>query len=302
MPSDLKRHSRPVAIAAFVATASALAITAPLAGAQLHPGSYTLKTVDLNVSAQSSGGGYLACPTGQRIVSGGAYWHQPGQGPDASNPAGNSLGSSTPTTDGKGWYADGGTEGAQQLTITALCLPRSQVGKYTLKTVDLSSSDTAGGYLACPTGQRIVSGGAYWHAPGQGPDPSSVDDWIGSSTPTTDGKGWYADGFTDSARQLTITALCLPKQQIGTYTLKTVNLNTGADGGRAGGYLKCPKKQRIVSGGAYWHPPGQGPAPSSAGTDQMGSSTATTDGKGWYADGVGPPDLQLTITALCLPA
>ena len=98
--------------------------------------------------------------------------------------------------------------------------------------------------------------------------------------------------------------MCLPLRRIGAYTLKTTTLDgvpesNGDD--YAGNYLSCPKNERIVAGGAFWHQPGQGP--DFNGVHWLSSSTPTTDGKGWYADGAtATAGDELTIVAQCLPA
>jgi hypothetical protein len=288
-----------------VVALGSLAVVSP-ARAVLHPGQYSLNTLTLDHAHANPGGSYLTCknPSTQRVVTGGTFWHLPGQGPNASYAYAYEMGSSAATFDARGWYADGAGD-FSSMTITALCLPKSQVGNYTLKTrtFDVSAGGAAGGYVKCPQTQRIVTGGAFWHRPGQGPDPSTDPGLIGSSSATFDAKGWYADGQTFTTSQLTITALCLPMTRIGTYTLRKTTLNQAH--GVAGGYLKCPTSQRIVAGGAFWHQPEQGPDPSNALMDDLGSSAATFDARGWYADGRGSsssPTEQLTLVAQCLPA
>jgi hypothetical protein len=294
-------RSRVVAALGVGVSVGALAAVVPVASAALHPGHYILHKVTLG--GTGAAGSYLTCknPKKQRVVTGGAFWHAPGQGPDPSNAATYLLGSSAATFDAKGWYADGESV-ASSLTITAQCLPKSEVGTYTLRkhTYTVASGDVAGGYVKCPRGQRIVTGGAFWHQPGQGPDPSSDPGYLTSSSATFDAKGWYADGpAAFGGGQLTITALCLPASHIGKYTLKKTTLTPSS--GVAGGYLKCPNKQGIVAGGAFWHAPGQGPDPNNARQAALGSSAATFDAKGWYADGQANNGLQLTLVAQCLP-
>lgn len=301
--------TRRLAIAAVVgllASLGAVAARAPAASAALHPGQYTLNTVTL-AAGTGVAGSYLTCknPKRQRIVTGGSFWHAQGQGPDPNNADADIMGSSSATFDAKGWYADGRADNLF-LTITALCLPKSQVGTYALRTqtFDVSADKSTGGYVTCPNKQRIVTGGAYWHQPGKGPDPNTNAHnlaYIASSSATLDAKGWYADGWNHRASQLTVTALCLPNSQVGRYALRTKTFSRQANG-TAGGYLKCPAGQRIVAGGAYWHQPGQGPNPANAPNVTLGSSAATFDAKGWYADGRADSSTsQLTIVAQCLP-
>jgi len=190
----------------------AVAIATPVS-AHVGSGTYKLRTTDLTAADGASVGNYLSCPKGKRIVSGGAFWHRPGEGPDAL--LGGYLDSSSATTDGKGWYAAGRnvTTLQLQLRIVALCLPKAKVGPYSLRTRDLAVpalGGRVGGYVTCPAGRRIVSGGAFWHVPGEAPDPE-LGQSIGSSTATTNGKGWYASGRSlyDVALELRLVALCL---------------------------------------------------------------------------------------------
>ena len=264
-----RRRMASAAVVGLLASLAAVAGQAPAASAALHPGQYTLSTLTLAAGSDSIAGSYLACknPSRQRIATGGSFWHAQGQGPDPNNGDASRMGSSSATFDAKGWYADGHAVNGLFLTITALCLPKSQLGTYAVRThtFDVSAGNSAGGYVKCPPKQRIVTGGAFWHQPGQGPDPTTNSGYVASSSATFDAKGWYADGWTHHASQLTVTALCLPRSQVGTYTLKTETFNPRANG-TAGGYLKCPARQRIVAGGAFWHQPGEGPDPNNAPT------------------------------------
>jgi hypothetical protein len=293
------------AVFALVASFVALASQAPVATAALHPGQYTLNTLTLDDLGGGPAGSYLTCknPSKQRIVTGGSFWHASGLGPDPNNADMYVMSSSEATFDATSWFGDGASISSSSdfLTITALCLPKSQVGTYTLKYHSFRAvGNIAGGYVKCPRGQRVVTGGAFWHQKGKGPDASNPGGEIGSSSVTFDAKGWYGDGFTPVGDQLTVTALCLPSSRVGNYTLKKETLPAGSNG-VAGGYLKCPKNHLIVAGGAFWHAPGKGPNPSNALQDQLGSSAATFDAKGWYADGDGTSSLRLTIVAQCLP-
>jgi hypothetical protein len=189
----------------------AVAIASPVS-AHVGSGKYKLRTIDLTAGDGASVGNYLSCPKGKRIVSGGAFWHRPGQGRDAQPPA--FLRSSTATTDGKGWYAAGRNDDdlQLQLRIVALCLPKKKVGTYSLRTQDLvvASGGGAGGYVSCPSGKRIVGGGAFWHRPGEGPD-AQLGGYLDSSTATTNGQGWYASGrnFDVDTLQLRLVAQCV---------------------------------------------------------------------------------------------
>ncbi len=175
-------------------------------------GHYKVKTHNFVVSGGSVGGGYVKCAKGERVVSGGAFWHASGS--STPMPEAGAIYSSTPTTDGKGSYATGysQTVGNLDLEGVALCLPSKAVGHYTVKTHNFTvpSFSVAGGYVNCAKGERVVSGGAFWHASGSStpiPDAGPIQ----NSAPTTNGKGWYATGrdLTTGALDLQEVALCL---------------------------------------------------------------------------------------------
>src|SRR4051812_436787 len=115
-------------------------------------------------------------------------------------------------------------------------------GTYALAETDLNASagTRVGNYLLCPNGKRVVTGGAYWHRVGQGPEPG-LQASIQSSAATFDAKGWYAAGFNYSSDmlQLKIYAMCLAPKKVGTYKLVYTDLGVGpggptnANGGRS---------------------------------------------------------------------
>jgi hypothetical protein len=280
-----------------------LALAAPVS-AHVGHGTYRIKTLDLTAEDGQFAGNYLACPSSKRAISGGAYWHRPGQGPDPSLGVG--LTDSTVTSDGKGYYASGRNFSGEQLqlTIIVICLASSSVGTYTLRTDDLTIADEdyGGNYLACPAGKRVVGGGAYWHTvPNSGPGDNYA--YLTSSTATSDGRGWYVSGLRNQTAPtigLQILALCVPKAKVATYTLRTTTL-TVQGGHEAGGYLACPKGKRVVTGGAYWNDiPNTGPHYQD--DVLLRSSTPTSDGLGWYASGYdySGKTMGLTISVLCL--
>ncbi len=296
--SRLRRTLRGPALVA----AATMALVAPVS-AHVGHGSYRIKTIDLTAAADAWTGSYLACPSNKRAISGGAYWHREGQGPDATLSAWTT--DSTVTSDGQGYYASGWNRSNEtlQLTIIVICLASSSVGTYALRTQDLAIDypDYGGDYLACPKGKRVVGGGGYWHrVPNSGPGENSA--YLTSSTATSDGKGWYVSGrpYKTASLRLQILALCVPKAKVATYTLRTRTL-TAPDGGRVGDYLACPTGKRVVTGGAYWHDvPNSGPSANDA--VRLLSSTPTSDGLGWYAAGsnFNNRTMGLTIEVLCL--
>lgn len=298
------RVSRIVFAATALLSVMALAVPA-IASAHIANGSYSLKTVDLAASPGQRPSVWLKCGRGKRVVTGGAFWHVPGQGPTAG--LGVWLQSSTPDYGSMNyWYAAGYNYGATTLAlqVVILCLPAADVGAVTVVTQDLAvpnapqPGNTAGNYVACPSGQKAVTGGAYWHRPARGAD-SSLSAVVQSSTVTTDGRGWYAAGanYSPDTLVMTIVVKCLPAGSVGTFDLRTAeptSNNLWVDG-----YLACKTGFRVVGGGAFWHKAGLGP---DATLDAyLRSSTATTDGRGWYAGGKQfQSGLHLQIVVLCV--
>ena len=71
-----------------------------------------------------------------------------------------------------------------------------------------------------------------------------------------------------------------------------------------GGYLSCLPQQRVLTGGAFWNTTNQAPQPGVADHGYLANSTATDDGKGWYADGYHRSDagpLSFTESVRCVP-
>ncbi len=287
----------------------ALALIAFLVGTAgvaeaLTPGSYVAKTTNFSVSPRTFNGNYLSCPNGDRVVTGGGFWHASGSAKPLTG--GGLLGNSTPTTDGKGWYATGYNASFTQtrdLEEVALCLPGKRVGHYVVKTKNFTIANTqfGGDYVRCPKGDRVVAGGAFWHAGGSG-TPLASGGFVTNSTPTTDGKGWYATGqnISGATADLEEVAQCLPAKQVGKYTLRKKSF-TLPNQKFGGGTLNCPKGTRIVAGGAFWHARGSGKPVARLG--YIANSTPSAHGKGYYATGenyFSVKKSQLEEVALCL--
>ena len=141
-------------------------------------------------TADAVAGGYVSCPAGYKVFTGGAFWWR--NSPDEfliGDPT-LTLNGSTPTFDGNGWYADGlnfNDAVDANLRVIARCLPEGRLDKVKLRkeTVGVSSSGPVDRRVACPDGTRIISGGAFWHYPGAAPDWTSAFDRLASSGPTS---------------------------------------------------------------------------------------------------------------------
>jgi hypothetical protein len=180
-------------------------------------------------------------------------------------------------------------------------------GTYTVINPEVSvpNGNTEGGYLSCPAGQRVLSEGFFWHVAGAPPDPANTHSArMASSTPTSDGLGMFSSGYSASTTLMRQSVLlCLPSSVIGTPYTTVVGDSPAGASSVAGGYLPCPGGQRIVSGGAFWHLPGQGPDPALGANSWITSSTPTTDTRGWYADGKNASLTPRVLTTVihCLP-
>jgi hypothetical protein len=165
---------------------------------------------------------HLRCRRDQRVLTGGAYWHEAGQNPVPNQTFGLYVSSSAPMRNGRGWYASGinGSGSDANLEIVALCLPEKRLRGVvardkTVKLVPPAPNDpvAAGGYVRCPKGTLVLTGGAEFHRGNRPPNPRDVGlATISSSAPTKDAKRWYADGshqFGPNVR-LDVIALCAP--------------------------------------------------------------------------------------------
>lgn len=157
----------------------------------------------------------VTCPAGYRIVTGGAIWQIPGDPPSPSVAATATLSGTSATVQGDGWWAGGRREqnSAARLRVLGLCRPKASVGRLTTVTQDITNANAATGqYVSCPTGQRVLSVGAYPHPTGDPvPDVDGVKlTSLRSVTPTTDGKGAYA-AAVQIWDQLAIVLHCRPR-------------------------------------------------------------------------------------------
>jgi hypothetical protein len=284
----------------------ALAVDASPVAAALHPGSSTVVTRDINV--EQDGGidsGLVSCPTGKRIVTGGAYFHLPGKGRDPTLEA--YLSSSAPVTDGRSWFAAGVNweSVGLRLRIIARCVSKEVVGTYVVRTLDvpLAFHEAGGGTAACPAGHRIVTGGAFWHLPGKGRD-KGLQAYLRSSAPTSDVDGWYASGWSDVGTSLVlqVVALCLRAASVGAYAVKRNDVRIKPDGGTGGDTVTCPSGKRVAAGGAFWHRTGQSVRATWVAYTEGSMPVGT---KRWYASGINSEASQaltLTIITVCLAA
>ena len=281
----------------------------------------TVRAKHLNPGGENNVAGKVRCPRGMRVVTGGAFWHEPGEPPRVQYgdlfPRQPQISGSAPTSDGKGWFAQGrGISGSDvpplRLTVKVVCLSRGRLAGWAMREREITppNTDAGGGRAECPGRKRAISGGATWHPAGAEPSAGTADrGLLASSTIAADRRAWYADG-TDNwvpapESVLRIAVICLPPENIGPVTLLERTIRNVPDDERAGRGVRCRRGQRILSGGIVWHPPsGSDPPAGNAGI--FGSSNSMVGARKWFAaghnfnsGGTGGPR-SLTVSALCL--
>lgn len=252
-------------------------------------------------------GGYISCEVGDRVLTGGAYWHQTGEGGTFEEADNAYLANSSVTKNAKRWYADGHHRFPQvsmDLTQLALCVGKRALrgSELVAKSVAANNSYKAHAKARCPRGTEVHTGGAFFHSKGEPPDPQEGGDSINSaSTPLANGRGWYAaglSGYVDKAR-LTVYARCLAKKRIGPIKVVKETL-TADDGQNTGGVVACPGNKAPLTGGAYWRKAGKNLA-HSVGAGTISSSVLTGLPFGWYATGQSSGDgRRLTTVIRCV--
>ena len=115
----------------------------------------------------------MNCHEGERVLTGGAYFAPSGGIASPADADNAYLAGSAPF--GTSWYAEGFHRFAQftiNLHEVAFCVPQSRLaGSVTrTKTVNASGFADVQATAHCPRGSRVVSGGAYVHKKGEGPD------------------------------------------------------------------------------------------------------------------------------------
>jgi hypothetical protein len=177
-----------------------------------------VKTKDLTIDGPDDPkkGGKVRCDKSDRILNGGAFWHEESQPPNHNQTFGLYVSSSAPLKDQRGWYAAGSNASGSSavLTIVAACLPKRQLHEASLTRQNVPVMGTGGDRLSCPAGTRILTGGALWHEPGEKPDPDLAGSGtLSSSSPTANARRWYASGLHEfgPALPLEIVIFCVPK-------------------------------------------------------------------------------------------
>ena len=287
-----------------------LALVPNAAAAKITAGDIIGADISQESSTDASGarlGGYVSCAGGQRVLTGGAYWHQSGTGGNYQEADNAYLASSTVTKDAKGWYADGFHRYpivSMDFTLFTLCVGKHQVKGSTLvgKTVKVNDHFEAHAKARCPRGTEVLTGGAFFHAKGEPPNPEEGGtSRTTASMPLASGGGWYAAGSTGygEGSVLTVRARCLASKRVAPvkFVKETLIAN---DSENTGGVVACPGDRVPLTGGAYFRKANKGLA-RSVGAGNLGSSVLTGVPSGWYATGQSAGDgHRFTTVIRCL--
>jgi hypothetical protein len=307
--SDAPRKRARFASFALLAASLLLVLDVSAAAAAVHPGDYVIRTKSIAVAGNvpGTGGGKATCPQGMLVVTGGAWWHRPGEGRSDEHSA--YLGASAPTANGRSWMASGIQWEAETLTleIVAYCLPASAVGTYSIRThaVTVNGKQVGVAEASCPTNKQLVTGGYWWHRPGE-PWNKGLEVYARSAFPRPSAAGWYSAAWNDSTEALVLVsvALCRPSSWVGTYVIKKTDVSISYTGAAPVGHgtPACGMGRRAVPGGAYWHRTGAGVEPEFVAW--LKGSAPIEGGRRWYASGQNndDEDLELRVLMLCLPA
>lgn len=295
-----------------VVAGALLIASAGTAAAVVHPASLVTETHSTTAASMTVVTSTAMCPNGDRMLTGGAYWHRSGEN---GAPLYAWILSSAPTADAQGWYVTGRNDQDETLVLTTLvkCLPQSAVGTYTVKTREVTVDPHHAGNadLRCKSGQKVITGGGVWHRPGAKPRPIAMAH-LSMSFPDTLEAGWTAVGRNDgdSPLVLRVTAFCLPTSVLGAEYVEKQRTLKVYQSGWDEAYVQCDPGALAVSGGTWW-----GGSDLTAGNPDywsnpdmralITSSAETGDSTSWYAGSLNV-DLRfssalLVIVVLCLP-
>uniref|UniRef100_UPI001600C198 hypothetical protein n=1 Tax=Nocardioides stalactiti TaxID=2755356 RepID=UPI001600C198 len=154
--------------------------------------------------------------------------------------------------------------GNQSFTVVAYCLPAALASGMSVQQVSFNppggalGQGPAGGAASCPSGHRVVGGGArLW-------DYATVGTGLlFSNAPLQTGTGWYATANLNTSSVL-VEAMCLPTGSVPTLSLATrqVDNDVGSYAFFVGSpSVHCPPMTRVLTGGAHTALDGQFPNP-----------------------------------------
>ncbi|HYH61984.1 MAG TPA: hypothetical protein VD766_08970 [Solirubrobacterales bacterium] len=301
----------PIGVAALIA----LFVMAPAAHAKIDASDVSgakVREKSFTPDGVEPVGGSVNCPKGDRVLSGGAFWHEPSKNspvkPEATGFP--TLSASMPTVFGRGWYAQGTSSQGETLTIRILCTRAGHLNDYLLLAGTLypDDGDPVAGTETCDPGHVAFTGGSGW-ALGYGEEtPDHAErGLLASNAIGEDRRTWYSDGLDVMDAQpngvgIVRAIRCLPNKQLAKTVIRERSAPAAA-GGEAAAKVACPGRQRALAGGAVWHTGDGDPNIFTNAGIQGGSSAATKDRRGWYAHGDNEDTggfRTLTVRVLCL--
>jgi len=262
------------------------------AAADVQVGGAVTRSRSFTLDNGQSGGGELACPTGYRVISAGVAWRQGGA---PSTPVGRSISGSAPRKDGRAWFVAGSNDNVRgALRLTIRCLPVAELGPLTIVKRDATPVGSVGdGYVACPVGHQLITGGAMWMTSGLPRVPSIGAGQLGGSAPV-DARTWIANGY-GAGLLLRVIGLCRPATFVGTTGIRFNEVAATALVPTVS--IQCAAGKRALSGGTFW----KTSAGSIIATNPLGISRPTIGARGWYASGwkVGFGSPTLVVVVFC---
>ncbi|HEU0130245.1 MAG TPA: Ig-like domain-containing protein [Mycobacteriales bacterium] len=213
-----------------------LLVLAPPAHAASTPWRFSPRqSATFYINANSLAAGYATCPSGYIPIGGGI---------ESVSDMG-SFERVAEYRNGAQYVVIGHNYSASLMSVTvaASCALDSQVGSLTLVSGDFGSnaSGLGGGTVTCPTGMLAITGAADWNFIG------SNNRRVDLMSPSTNGQGWYAAGWSPVSSSLHVEAYCAPAGWIGvTPVVSTTYFSVSYE--RPGQGL-CPPGTRTGSGG-----------------------------------------------------
>ncbi|UJA20311.1 hypothetical protein HJD18_08885 [Thermoleophilia bacterium SCSIO 60948] len=294
------------ALAGLCALLAIGATTGPAAAAQLD-------AVDVASGAQTggqyflggavtTGGGYSSCPSGTRVVTGGAY---PVNQDDVDQYA---VTSSSPTLDGKGWYShafeEGGTGSSVQVDVDLTCVPAAKVRGTAVRVRTTRFLETRSVTVRCPRNASVYTGGAFVSpaGPDSGPIPELADDaLLSASAPLKNGRGWSASVRNQGASplDLSVTARCLPDKRLARMKVVAETMPP-SEFGAVRDRLTCPSNTRLTAAGAAWHKPNRPPDAGSIANSLLEGVASIGRQLEYRGEAAASPALVLTARGFCL--
>jgi hypothetical protein len=293
--SRLNRVLLPAVTALILASAGLVTTPRPAAAVHAVPWRFTSVTLNSSISgvfgAEPTRGWVLQCPAGYTAVAGGIV------GGDATRGIRRLLEYPTPWDGTYHILAHNEAISGTTVKLAATCVWLDDVGDITTvsATFPRNSSGRAGGFLRCPEGTTVLSGGVDW-------SNFSVARNIDYSSPIADdgvhGSGWYVAGYNDvSGTVLGIELRCVSSSLAAAEYVEADDSTVASPNGVATAF--CTYGYRLLTGGAL-----------PAGTLNPGASQGATsvsgplDSRQWRAVNYlyGASGTTLRSIGLCVPA